>query len=120
MLAVSCDHHIPAWLSGKRRLRAGQVAAPLPARAWHRISAGTGAQGPRWYDWAWACARHPGHSLLIRRGSTGELAFYRCWSPAPVPLAALVRVAGMRWAVERRVPGHQEPGRAGPLPGMHT
>jgi hypothetical protein len=44
--------------------------------------------------------RQPGHSLLIRRGSTGELAFYRCWSPAPVPLAALVHVAGMRWAVE--------------------
>jgi hypothetical protein len=41
-----------------------------------------------------------GHSLLIRRGSDGELAFYRCWSPAPVPLATLVRVAGMRWAVE--------------------
>jgi hypothetical protein len=42
----------------------------------------------------------PGHSLLIRCGSTGELAFYCCWSPAPVTLAVLVRVAGARWAVE--------------------
>jgi hypothetical protein len=43
----------------------------------------------------------PGHMLLIRRNpSTGELAFYRCWSPRPVPLATLVRVAGMRWTVE--------------------
>jgi hypothetical protein len=52
------------------------------------------------YDWAWVSAHQPGHSLLIRRGSEGTLAFYRCWSPAPVPLAVVVRVAGMRWAVE--------------------
>jgi SRSO17 transposase len=100
VLAVSCDHRVPAFPGGKRRLRADQIAAALPAGAWHRISAGTGAKGPRWYDWAWAGAHQPGHSLLIRRGSSGELAFYRCWSPAPVPLTALVHVAGMRWAVE--------------------
>ena len=35
-----------------------------------------------------------------RPGSDGVLAFYRCWSPTPVTLAALVHVAGMRWAVE--------------------
>jgi hypothetical protein len=46
------------------------------------------------------CAHQAGHSLLIRRGSDGTLAFYRCWSPAPVTLATLVRVAGTRWAVE--------------------
>jgi SRSO17 transposase len=28
------------------------------------------------------------------------LAFYRCYSPVPVALAELVRVAGTRWAVE--------------------
>ena len=100
VLAVSCDHRIPAFPGGKRRLRADHIAAALPARCWHRISAGTGSKGPRWYDWAWACAHQPSHTLLIRRGSSGELAFYRCWSPAPVPLATLVHVAGMRWAVE--------------------
>jgi SRSO17 transposase len=99
VLAVSCDHRIPAWPGGKRRLRADQVAAALPASCWHRVSAGTGSKGPRWYGWAWACAHQPGHSLLIRRGSDGAPAFYRCWSRARVPLAALVRVAGMRWAV---------------------
>jgi SRSO17 transposase len=102
VLAVSCDHRIPAFPGGKRRLRADQIAAALPAGAWHRISAGTGSKGPRWYDGAWASAHQPGHSLLIRRGSSGELAFYRCWSPAPVPLATLVRVAGMRWSVEEQ------------------
>jgi len=100
VLAVSCTHRIPAWPGGKRRLRADHIAAALPAGCWHRVSAGTGAKGPRWYDWAWASAHQDGHSLLIRRGSDGQLAFYRCWSPAPVPMATLIRVAGMRWAVE--------------------
>jgi SRSO17 transposase len=102
VLAVSCDHRIPAFPGGKRKLRADHIAAVLPARCWQRISAGTGTKGPRWYDWAWASAHQPGHSLLIRRGSDGTLAFYRCWSPVPVPLAALVRVAGMRWSVEEQ------------------
>lgn len=31
---------------------------------------------------------------------TGERAYYRCFSPTPVPLASLVRVAGSRWRVE--------------------
>ena len=100
VLAVSCTHRIPAWPGGRRRLRADHIAAAVPAGAWHRISAGTGSKGPRWYDWAWVSAHQDGHSLLIRRGSTGELAFYRCWSPTPVTLTTLVRVAGMRWAVE--------------------
>jgi SRSO17 transposase len=100
VLAVSCDHRVPAWPGGKRRLRADQIAAALPGRCWHRCSAGTGSKGPRWYDWAWISMHQPGHSLLIRRGSDGQLAFYRCWAPAPVPMAALIRVAGMRWAVE--------------------
>jgi SRSO17 transposase len=102
VLAVSCDHRIPAFPGGKRRLRADQIAAAVPRRCWQRISAGTGSKGPRWYDWAWASAHQPGHSLLIRRGSDGVLAFYRCWSPAPVTLAALVKVAGMRWSIEEQ------------------
>ncbi len=100
VLAVSCDHWIPAFPGGKRKLRADHIAAALPARCWHGVSAGTGSKGPRWYDWAWASAHQPGHSLLIRRGSDGTLAFYRCWSPSPVTLSALVRIAGTRWAVE--------------------
>jgi SRSO17 transposase len=100
VLAVSCTHRIPAWPGGKRRLRADHIGAALPARCWHRISAGTGSKGLRWYDWAWASAHQPGHTLLIRRGSDGTLAFYRCWSPAPVPLATLIHTAGLRWSIE--------------------
>jgi hypothetical protein len=35
-----------------------------------------------------------------RHHGTGELAFYRCYSPNVVPLRELVRVAGRRWTVE--------------------
>lgn len=41
------------------------------------------------------------HSLLVRRNdTTGELAYYRCYSPTPVPLHTLVQVAGQRWRIE--------------------
>lgn len=84
------------------------LAKKLPARAWQRISAGPGAKGPRWYDWALievadsAVTEGSGpHWLLIRRRiSNGEYAFYRAHAPGPVPLAQLVRTAGSRWKVE--------------------
>ena len=103
VLAVSCDHRVPID-GGKTRVRADRLAGALPASAWHRMSAGAGSKGPRFYDWAWldlASCGQTGHSVLIRRNpATGELAFYRCWSPKPVPLAVLVQVAGARWMVE--------------------
>lgn len=38
--------------------------------------------------------------LIRRHRRTGELAFYRAFSPAPAPLADLVGVAGTRWKIE--------------------
>jgi hypothetical protein len=68
-----------------------------------------GAKGHRYYDWAFiGLDPSPGGQagqrwLLVRRHQrTGELAFYRCWMPRPVPLAVLVRVAGRRWTAEGR------------------
>jgi len=56
------------------------------------------------YLWAWitTATSHGEHRwLLIRRNrSTGELAFYLCWSAKPVPLRTLVTVAGSRWSIE--------------------
>ena len=108
VLAVSRSHLVPID-GGKVRLRADRIATGLPASAWQRRSAGAGSKGPRWYDWAWldqvttdADPDDDGHhSLLIRKNTTtGELAFYRCWTPHPASLAQLVRVAGIRWTVE--------------------
>ncbi|MET8283591.1 IS701 family transposase, partial [Micromonospora sp. NPDC005174] len=104
VLAVACSHRVPTGLGIQR---ADQIAADLPTRAWQRISAGQGAKGHRYYDWAFitlplAADEHDGrHWLLIRRNrTTGELAFYRCWSPEVVPLHHLVAVAGRRWSIE--------------------
>jgi SRSO17 transposase len=99
VLAVACDHRV--W--GTQR--ADALAARVPAAAWQRVSAGRGAKGHRLYDWAFvildAAGRAGHHWLLVRRNRhTGELAFYRCYAPRPVPLATLVRVAGSRWRVE--------------------
>ncbi|WSW40307.1 IS701 family transposase [Streptomyces canus] len=69
-----------------------------------RRGRGKGAKGHRFYDWAVIDLTDAGpgsRQLLIRRNrSTGELAYYRCYSPEPVPLTTLVRVAGSRWRVE--------------------
>jgi len=101
VLAVACSHPVTT-AAGKQR--ADAVAACLPKHVWQRLSAGTGSKGQRFYDWVWITidAERGGHRwLLIRRNtSTGELAFYRCYAPGPVPLATLVRVAGRRWTVE--------------------
>jgi len=96
--------------------RTDQIAAGLPKQAWQRVSAGNGAKGYRYYDWAFitlpqATDEHAGHHwLLIRRNrTTGELAFYLCWSPEPVPLHHLVAVAGRRWSIEESRQALTEP-----------
>jgi len=104
VLAIGCDRRIPT-ATGTHR--ADALAAMLPRRAWQRLSAGAGAKGHRYYDWAWVDIRNTagqvGHRwLLIRRNRrTGELAFYRCYAPQPVALGVLVRVAGRRWTIEQ-------------------
>ena len=104
VLAVAASHQVQ---TGIGRHRVDHLAAGLTSGAWQRVSAGAGAKGHRFYDWAFVCLPahadpHAGHHwLLIRRHRrTGELAFYRCWSPHPVPLATLVAVAGARWKIE--------------------
>src|SRR4051794_39852378 len=109
VLAIAGNRRLPTPAGP---LRADALAAALPARAWQRLSAGAGAKGQRYYDWAWlelAAPARPGAEeagpgcwgLLIRRSRrTGELAFYRCYHPTPVRLIQLVAVAGRRWTVE--------------------
>ena len=85
--------------------RVDQLTRSLPRRAWRRVSAGTGAKGQRWYSWALVdeiTEAQPGHHHLLarRNDKTGELAYYRCYSPDPATLADYVRVAGRRWKVE--------------------
>jgi SRSO17 transposase len=110
VLAIGCDRRIPTPAG---LIRADELAAAVPRWAWQRLSAGAGAKGQRFYDWALIAHPDPAAAgtadpadtqrwwLLVRRNNdTGELAFYRCYSPEPVPLRELVRVAGRRWTVE--------------------
>jgi hypothetical protein len=100
VLAVACHHRVPAGAG--RTLRADELAARLPRKAWQRLSAGDGAKGHRYYDWARISSPGPGqrHLLIRRNRATGELAFYRCYSSQPGTLATLVKVAGLRWTIE--------------------
>jgi SRSO17 transposase len=102
VLAISCDRRIPTEVGD---LRADELATALPHSAWQALSAGAGAKGPRMYSWAWIATTEAPEcgscSVLIRRNdTTGELAYYRCYSRTPVALADLVGVAGRRWTVE--------------------
>jgi SRSO17 transposase len=113
VLAVACSHRVRA---GGATHRADALLTKVPARAWQQVSCGNGAKGHRFYDWAFLRldpdhdhdSPTPGdqagqHWLMLRRNQrTGELAFYRCYTPRPTPLAVLVKVAGTRWTVEER------------------
>jgi SRSO17 transposase len=110
VMQVAANRRMPTPI-GPRRV--DELAANLPDTAWERRSAGKGSKGPRYYSWAWlGLDAEPDpdtgevtdtgeHHLLIRRNDdTGELAYHRCWTPGPVSMPTLVRVAGQRWRVE--------------------
>jgi SRSO17 transposase len=107
VLAISCNRNVP---TGAGPLRADRATGLLPPGAWARMSCGDGSKGRRWYSWAVLelQAEPDGpdlgsghHGLLVwRNDQTGELAWYRCWTPRPVAIGDLVHVAGRRWTVE--------------------
>jgi SRSO17 transposase len=116
VLAVAKNHRVTTGIGPRRAVD----LAVRPDVVWHRSSCGAGAKGERDYDWAWITVPSPGtgspsqqqpgqHGLLIRRGRrTGELAFYRTYSPSPVPLRTLIRVAGTRWRIEESFQSSKE------------
>ena len=92
---------------GPRQVRADRLTPGVEESDWVRCSAGDGAKGPRFYDWATVDIRPlrepgKGHWLLARRSlaNPGELSYYVCYGPAGTTLEELVRVAGTRWAIE--------------------
>jgi SRSO17 transposase len=96
-----------AVCSGFRQVRARALLAEIPADAWHRLSCGDGAKGPRLYDWALLRTNSPepdafARWLLIRRriADPSEVAYFACGGLPGTGLPELVRVAGTRWAIE--------------------
>jgi SRSO17 transposase len=110
VLAIRANE--PLWQDGPHYVPAEAIAAALPAERWQRLSAGAGAKGPRWYDWAWREVwrlqltpeeRVWGHWLLIRRSieDPTELAYYIVFAPRDrTDLPSLVAIAGTRWQIE--------------------
>ena len=106
-LAVPCTHGV--WTAGEQ-VEAQALAEALPADTWARVSAGEGAEGPRWYDWACLALPYeaaPGwaHWLLVRRSVSrpAERAYYRVYAPADTAPAAMVRAVGCRWRIETAI-----------------
>ena len=104
LLQVAASRRVPTHAGP---IRVDELPALIPPGGWQTYSAGKGSKGPRYYAWAWIAlqpedpddaGRH--HVLIRRNDSTGELAYLRCYSPHPVPLSTLVRVAGQRWRIE--------------------
>jgi SRSO17 transposase len=108
VLAVRANHAVTTG-SG-RTVTAVAAAGMIPARAWQRMRTGSGTKGTRHYDWAMLevtsddtpDGHESGHSVLLARRHryTGQLSFYRCWTPGPVPLSKLIAVASARWKIE--------------------
>jgi ubiquinone/menaquinone biosynthesis C-methylase UbiE len=68
VLAIGCDRRVP---TAAGLVRADQITAGLPKRAWQRLSAGPGAKGQRYYDWAWITHPEPrGRPVLVAAGTT--------------------------------------------------
>ncbi|MCE2468746.1 MAG: transposase [Caldilineaceae bacterium] len=112
MLARARDAGVPmAWVTGdtvygrsralRRWLEEGlhHVLAAHDDWAWHRMSAGPGSKGERWYDWqCWILAEPEdadgGRYLLFRRSCTDP----DDWQFAPQ--GCDLAVAGRRWSIE--------------------
>src|SRR6266566_7930361 len=108
VMAVRANHAVTAG-SG-RTVTAAAAAGLIPVRAWHRMRTGSGTKGTRHYDWAvlevtsddTPEGHGDGHSVLLARRHryTGQLSYYRCWTPGPVPLSKLIAIASARWKIE--------------------
>lgn len=104
VFAVSCSS--PIWHDGKQE-RADALVASLPPESWGTLSCGAGSQGERLYDWTCVQLHYEAtggmaHWLLARRNRSDrkELAYFRAFGPDTTALDDLVRVAGIRWAIE--------------------
>ncbi|CAM5392864.1 hypothetical protein SHIRM173S_09229 [Streptomyces hirsutus] len=94
----------PPMPGGSARMRWPRRCPSGPGRSCRQGPAPKGTAITTGPSSTWPNPAPAATKLLIRRNrTTGELAYYRCWSPAPVPLATLVRVAGSKMAGGRAV-----------------
>ncbi len=109
--AVGVSHTYTVTDGAGRSWKARQMINKVLPHQWMRMQTGHGTKGTREYDWAWLDVRaddtpnghqDDGTSVLVARRHryTGEISFFRCWSPEDVTLAQLVEVICRRWRIE--------------------
>lgn len=60
--AVACSHEVATQVG---KFRADGLAKKLPRWAWQKLSAGAGAKGQRFCDWAHIDLPNPAHGCVI-------------------------------------------------------
>jgi SRSO17 transposase len=108
VLAVRSNY--PVALSPGRKTTVKMAAGLVKPGMWQRMRAGQAAKGAKDYDWAMIAivpddapdGHDDGHAVLLLRKHryTGTVSYYLCWTPSPVPLATLIKVAVTRWRIE--------------------
>ena len=105
VLCVSGKEYIQL---GWNRVSVSSLLKGLSEDNWFEASCGDGSKGSRVYDWqAMEIGFEPldgwKRYLLVRRSKTDpqDLRAYACFAPTDTPLSKLIRVAGIRWTVER-------------------
>ena len=96
-----------------RRWEARKLINKVRPEQWMRRATGHGTKGTREYDWAWTDVRPDdapggtgaagtGTSVLVARRHryTGEVSYFRCFTPGDVALGTLVEVICRRWRIE--------------------
>ena len=97
-------------LPSGRRLTVKTAASLVKPAMWQRMRTGSATKGAKDYHWAMIEitpddtpeGQDPGHAVLLlrRHRYTGTVSSYLCWTPDPVPLAKLIKVAVTRWRIE--------------------
>jgi SRSO17 transposase len=102
VMAVRPDHMVT--LASRHRLTVKTAQKLVKPGMWQRMRTGSATKGAKDHHWAMIEIRphdtpsghDDGHAFLLLRKHryTGTISYYLCWSPAPVPLAKLIAVAG--------------------------
>jgi SRSO17 transposase len=108
VMAVRSNYRIT--LPSGRRLTAKDASLLVKPAMWQRMRTGSATKGAKDYHWAMIEitpddtpeGQDAGHAVLLlrRHRYTGTVSSYLCWTPHPVPLAKLIKVAVTRWRIE--------------------
>ncbi len=108
VLAVRSNYMVT--MASGRRLTVKTAASLVKPAMWQRMRTGSATKGAKDYHWAMIEitpddtpeGHDPGHAVLLlrRHRYTGTVSSFQRWSPRPVPLAKLVKVAVTRWRIE--------------------